>query len=223
MATPAMETIQARSEGIKASWQRRRKYIHTDATDAVIRHAYQQWITYGNRTAIKSASVKLGWPRFAVTSRAMELRLTRTKSKPWTDAEEQMLERWGWLSLPRIAIKLRACGFRRTEAAIHIKLTRLKVRSGIGGWTARSLADLLGIDDHKVSIWIRNGWLTAQRTGIRAFRNDKFFIERNDLRRFVLNHPEEIVLAKIDPAMTLAFLDVISGGKLCEEYRKEAA
>lgn len=79
------------------------------------------------------------------------------------------------------------------------------------------------IDGHKVVSWIRRGWLRSERKGtarIERQGGDVHLVHTNDLRRFLLHHPEEYELA---PLEKFWLLDVVSGGRLCEEYRNEVA
>lgn len=81
----------------------------------------------------------------------------------------------------------------------------------------------MGIDSHKVMGWIRRGWLRAEKKGtLRTERQggDIHLVHTNELRRFLLNHPDEYELG---PVEKFWFLDIVSGGRLCEEYRKEVA
>lgn len=219
MSVP-IEVVQKRAAAIREQWDTRRKYRHTEETDAVIRRAWHLFYEYANKKAVAAAAKQLGWPKHALTQRAKNLGLARVKEKPWTPAEEELLERWAWMSDPRIAGKFRQSGFHRTETAIHLKAKRLKLKSTLDGWGMRQLAKLFGVDDHKISVWSRRGMLKTHRTGITVGQNEKLFIHRDEVRRFILNHPDEVDLAKCEKFW---LLDIVSGGKLCEEFRKEAA
>ena len=79
-------------------------------------------------------------------------------------------------------------------------------------YSGKGLAQALGIDSHVVARWIKSGHLKAQLRG--TARNeqqggDTCLIRENDVRRFVLDHPTEIDLRKVDQ---LRFSDLITNG-----------
>jgi hypothetical protein len=45
-------------------------------------------------------------------------------------------------------------------------------------------------------------------------------VHSNELRRFLLHHPDEYELG---PVEKFFFLDILSGQRLCEDYRQEIA
>ena len=49
---------------------------------------------------------------------------------------------------------------------------------------------------------------------------DSSLVHTNELRRFLLNHPDEYELGPIEK---FRLLEIVSGGHLCEEYRQEIA
>ena len=87
-----LEVVKKRTDGIRRQWNERRKYRHTEATDAAIRHAYHLWYDFGNKKAIQNAADKIGWPKWVLTHRAKDIGLARTKETPWTRGEEALLE-----------------------------------------------------------------------------------------------------------------------------------
>lgn len=115
----------------------------------------------------------------------------------------------------RIGLKIRAeCGTNRTNTAIHLKRRRLKLLANLDGYSACRLADLLGVDGHKVTGWIKRGWLFADRRGSRRVAEqggDSYYIPHASVRPFVLTHYEEVDLAGVD---RLWFLDLVSGGQI---------
>jgi hypothetical protein len=196
---------------------------HTPETDAVIRNAYDQLRQDRSKTALAAAARQLGWSRYQVVKRGRTLGLTNPLDKaPWTAREEELLENWADLSAQRIANKLGEAGFRRTAGSVAQKLCRLRLLKTTGdGYSFRQLAAVLGVEDAKVSLWVRRGFLKMPESGFRG--SERRHLPPSAIRAFLLNHPEEIVLAKIDPAWTLQFLDLVSGGRLCGQYRKEIA
>lgn len=200
-----------------------RKYIHTPKTDALITDAYRKLREYGNRRAVPALQLKLGWPKHAISQRAKAMGLARTKEKPWTDAEEQLLERWVGFSLGCIARKFRQRGYARSETAINLKVKRLHLRATADRWTQSAIAKALGVDPHVVTRWVKAGRMLAEAKGTSRTPQqggDSLLIHRDEVRRFILNHPDDIDLAKVEKFW---FLDVLSKGKLCEEFRREVA
>lgn len=191
----------------------KRKYVPTAGIDEAIRVAYRLQ-RQGDRGALSSVSSTIGWPREAVCKRGAELGLPRIKEKPWTPAEEQILERWGHLAPSGIRSRLAASGFARSIAGIQVKLNRNRIKQNLDGYSACGLARALGVDVHKVLGWIRRGLLNAEHRG--TDRTDKQggdtrWITRKEVRRFVLRAPEELDLARVEK---IWFLDLLTDGKI---------
>ncbi len=202
----------------------KRLYDHTPETDAMIREAYGKLRKFGNRRALRAVGEKLDWPKHAINQRGRELGLSRAKERPWTPEEKALLEKWAHLTLPRICRKLQRAGFRRSETGIKLKMRRMLItKDTLEYCSPTKVALAMGIDSHKVMGWIRRGWLRAEKKGtLRTERQggDIHLVHTNELRRFLLNHPDEYELG---PVEKFWFLDIVSGGRLCEEYRKEVA
>lgn len=202
----------------------RRLYHHTPETDALICDAYAKLRNFGNRRALPALRARLGWPKQAINRRGRELGLARIKEKPWSPEEKQLLERWAHLSLPRIVLKLKQAGFHRSETGIKLKLRRMLIVNDVLPYhSATKIALAMGIDSHKVVSWIHRGWMRGERKGTARTEKqggDIHLVHTSDLRHFLLHHPDEYDLA---PVEKFWFLDVVSGGRLCEEYRNEVA
>ncbi len=192
----------------------KRKYLPTEPIDSAIREAYLKQ-RQGDRLALKAVSRKLGWSRSAVCKRGAELGVTRAKERPWTSTEEDLLERCGHLAPSGIRRQLAAAGSFRSIAAIQVKLNRTRIKQNLQGYSANSLADALGVDVHKILLWIRRGMLRAERRGTERTPSqggDTWWISDRAVRRFVLRAPEEIDLARVEK---IWFLDLLTGGKIC--------
>lgn len=191
----------------------KRKYIPTAAIDQTIREGYHKQ-RQGDRKALRAVSRKIGWTRSAVCKRGAELGITRTKEKPWSPAEEELMERFGHLPASGIRRQLAACGFTRSIAAIQIKVNRNRIKQSLSGYSASSLACALGVDVHKILAWIKRGLLGAERRGTdRTQRQggDTWWIPERAVKRFILRCPEEIDLARVEK---IWFLDLLTGGKI---------
>ena len=190
----------------------RRKYTFTDQIDQFIREAYLSPADSKTRPGIRLLAKKVGIPHWALKKRARELGLARTKELPWSEPELEILARFAWMSDERLRLKLKAAGHMRTATAIHLKLKRMAFKKGGEFYSANSLAQALGIDSHAVARWINAGHLKATLRGtVRGERQngDIYLIREKDVRRFVLEHPCDIDLRKVDQ---LWFIDMLTNG-----------
>jgi hypothetical protein len=192
-----------------------RKYHFTEQIDQLIRAAYLERGKSRALPGLKPLARKLGLPDWALKKRARELGLARTKEKPWSEPELAILARYSWMSDERIRLKLKSAGFLRTVTGIHLKLKRMKFKHDAGFYSANGLASAFGIDSHVVSRWIRSGSLRARVRGTArepSQNGDIYLIHEKDVRRFIIEHPTEIDLRKVDQ---LWFLDLITNGLVC--------
>ena len=123
-----------------------------------------------------------------------------------------ILSRYAWMSDERIRLNLKAAGYARTVTAVHLKLKRMKFKHDGSFYSANGLAQALGIDSHSVARWIRSGHLKAKLRGTARTEQqngDIYLIQEKDVRRFILAHPTDIDLRKVDQ---LWFLDLITNG-----------
>ena len=192
--------------------QSRRKYIFTDQIDQLIRETYLNHRDAKARPGIQLLAKKVGIPHWALKKRARELGLARTKEVPWSEPELETLARYAWMSDERIRLKLKAAGYSRTVTGIHLKLKRMRFKHDGSFYSAYSLAQALGIDSHAVTRWIKSGHLKAELRGTARTEQqngDIYLIHEKDVRRFILEHPTDIDLRKVDQ---LWFLDLITNG-----------
>jgi hypothetical protein len=202
------ETLQAHP--IKS--RSRRKYVFTNQIDELIRAIYLDRPGAKTRPGIRVLAKKVGIPHWALKKRARELGWARTKEKPWSEPELEILARYAWMSDERIRLKLKAAGYTRTVTGIHLKLRRMRFKHDPSFYSANGLAQALGIDSHAVSRWIRSGHLKAKLRGTargEKQNGDIYLIFEKDVRRFILEHPTEIDLRKVDQ---LWFLDLVTNG-----------
>jgi hypothetical protein len=190
----------------------RRKYVFTDEIDQLVREIYLKSPDAKTRPGIRLLAKKVGVPHWALKKRARELGLARTKELPWSEPELQILARYAWMSDERIRQKLKAAGYARTVTGIHLKLKRMRFKQDGSFYSACSLAQALGIDPHAVTRWIKSGHLKAKLRGTARTEQqngDSYLIQEKDVRRFILDHPTDIDLRKVDQ---LWFLDLITNG-----------
>ena len=192
--------------------QGRRKHVFTDQIDQLIREVYLIPRGAKTRPSIPLLAKKVGMPHWALKKRARELGLARTKERPWTDPELEILTRHAWMSDERIRLKLKAAGYARSATAIHLKLRRMQFKHNGSFYSAKSLAQALGIDPHAVTRWIKSGHLKAKLRGTARGpqqNGDIYLIQEKDVRRFILEHPTDIDLRKVDQ---LWFIDLLAAG-----------
>ncbi|MBV9762490.1 MAG: hypothetical protein JO340_18160 [Acidobacteriaceae bacterium] len=191
----------------------KRKHIPTPAIDQAIHDAYQKQ-RRGDRNALHEVSKKIGWTRSAVCKRGAELGITRTKERRWSAVEEELIERFGHLAPSGIRRQLARAGFSRSVSAIQMRLNRNRIKQNLCGYSANSLANALGVDVHKILIWIKRGLLSAERRGTDRTQSqggDTWWISDRAVKRFVFRAPEEIDLARVEK---IWFLDLLTGGKI---------
>ena len=192
--------------------QSRRKYVFTDQIDRLIRESYHNRQNERTRFSVRALAKKVGMPHWALKKRARELGLARTKELPWSERELEILGRYAWMSDERIRLKLKAAGWSRTVTGIHLMLKRMRFKHDGSFYSAYSLAKALGIDPHAVTRWIKSGHLKANFRGTARGpqqNGDSYLIQEKDVRRFILEHPTDIDLRKVDQ---IWFLDLITKG-----------
>jgi hypothetical protein len=188
-----------------------KKYVPNDWIDGMIRRAYQERADkkLSSIPNLMEIAAKAGWPHWAVKKRAVEIGVARTKEYPWSEEELEVLERSAHLCLGRIRLRLKAAGFVRSETAINLKLKRTKLRQNTPYYSANALAGLFGVDRHAVSRWIKLGYLRVKMKGTERTPEqggDTYLIHHKDVREFVVEHPMECDLRKVDQ---LWFIDLL--------------
>ncbi len=159
-------------------------------------------------------------PRWSLTRRAQVLgaATVRRREPPWSAEEHALLMEVSWMGPERISMKMREHGFSRTTTAIAIRLNRFRLRQNIDSYTAQALAKLLNVDIHKVSRWIAEGMLRAERRKGTGGNHDRHHITTADVRAFLLAHPEQYELSKIErTGSKMWFLEMITFGRISED------
>ena len=191
---------------------RRRKYLFTPALDARLHEIYKH-PDRRTHVTVKQYAEKLGWPKHALIQRARKLELSRKygPERAWSEQEISVVEGNSWKSPERIAAILRRAGFQRSATAIKLKQKRLHIPRRSGDvLSAYGLAQLMGVDSHIVTRWIRTGALRAQYRGTRRTPQqggDSYVIWPADVRRFIVTNPMGSDLRKVEP---LWFIDLLT-------------
>lgn len=184
-----------------------RRYPPREDIDTAIREGYMHATAKG---AIKALAERLARPYWWVQKRATALGVTRsnrTRVDCWSSAELAIVEEWASCTLKVICAKLRRAGYRRTEAAVAVKLKRLRIdRHDPDRWSATELAPLLGVNPATVADWIERRELPAKRETWGP--NGRLMIERKQLRAWVKVHRRFVDLRRVDQHW---FLDLLLG------------
>lgn len=194
--------------------RRRKKYIADDHIDAIIREVYHRRLEENDRQATRWAQLETGWPKFMIARRGAELGLARTKEPNWSPLELAILEETAHLGVDAVRKRLAKRGFARTRTAIVMKRKRLKLTAYLDGYSGNALAELFGVDNHRIYHWIADGILAAQRRETdRSHKQggDTYWIRRPDVHAFVMNHPDEYDLRKVEKWW---FLSLITEGRI---------
>jgi hypothetical protein len=175
-----------------------KKYHFDEASDRLIREYYDT-----HTETIDRLSQMLGFPRWTIKRRAQVLGLARTKEKPWLEKDVVYLE----TNLHRLSMAVLSRKLHRSVTAVALKAKRLGIRKSDEGFTARSLAQAFGVDDHKVVRWVELGLLKAARRNTER-PNDMYLIPDREVKRFVCTYPTEFDLRKVDQVW---FIDLVVG------------
>lgn len=182
---------------------RRQKYRWTPERDALMRERYDARV----RGRALEIARDFGWPKWAITHRAMDLGLAYTKPANWSQEETAFLLDHAGVHTP-LWISKRVG---RTVTAVVMKLKHLHLSRRVqNGYTARDAALCFGIDDHVVTGRIRQGLLHAERRGTER-ANDALVIQDADILAFIREHPMAFRLDRVDQ---LWFMDLVLGGRL---------
>ena len=177
------------------SWK---KYLFDEASDRLINECYD-----GCTETIDRLSQRLGFPRWVIKRRAQALGLARAKEKPWSEKEITYLE----TNLHRLSVAVLAKKLGRSVTGVALKAKRLGIKKSDEGYTARSLAQAFGIDDHKIVRWVELGLMHASRRNSER-PNDMYLIPDREVKRFVCTYPTEFDLKRVEQVW---FIDLLAG------------
>lgn len=166
-----------------------KKFNWTEGLDSILKRSYRTARDRNelirNLTYIQRLT---GFPRFAITSRASALSLTRIRKQPWTTLELSHLRELAGTCGRKTLAKILG----RSEYSVKWGLTRLTLSSRITeGYSRTDLVGLLGVSPTSVRRWQRMGWL--------AFGWDGRASEAS-VRRFLKMHPNQYQLSFVDEA-----------------------
>lgn len=181
-----------------------RIYDSDEHTDAAIRTTYCKPTGRGE---INALAARLGRPRWWITKRASWLGFVspRLKQPDWTDDEIEIMMRSAHRHPKTIQAHLKRAGYARSETAITVKLKRQGgvrlARLTNGRYTATSLAQVMGVDNHCVLQWIAKQWLAARRRSTARTEQqggDPWEITEPAVRRFIIENTHAVDIRKCD-------------------------
>jgi hypothetical protein len=174
--------------GKRISTEKRREHW-PDEYDQLIREAYA---AAKNRRSLSANITRVvrrtGHSREYIARRAQSLGVIREVRNPWTAAEENFLrEKAGEVTAAEIQ---RLLG--RGKNSVWVKMQRLKLSMRVtAGYSIKDLRDCFGVTYPTVKRWIDLGYI--RWSGPTAERTDE-----NNVRQFVITHPELWSAKKID-------------------------
>ncbi|TXG99988.1 MAG: DNA-binding protein [Nevskiaceae bacterium] len=172
-----------------------------EATDQLIRAAYLD----GARGAVSELAAKLGIEPWRISKRAGELKIAavRLKDVVWSSQELAIVEDLAELGEAAVLRELRQRGFERSPAAVSNMVEEFLWRQERSdAWSARALADLMGVDPHVVLRWIERGGLKARQVG------GQWEITRKALKAWIVDHPQAVNIKKVNQ---IWFIDMLGG------------
>jgi len=154
------------------------------------------------------------YPRQYVRRIASENGWAKPKITDWSPREEEyLMEKYPAKGFVAIQNGLRRIngGVTRTRTAIVVKVKRLHINKRNGGLTMRMMEALLGVDHHKIERWLASGLISAKRKGtdrLPVQGGDMWHFEIKKIRDFIINHPEEIDVRRVEP---VNFIHLVAG------------
>lgn len=184
----------------------RKRYHSTEQIDEAIRAFYAKPVKAGQMPIF---SERIKRPYWWIKNRAAELGVAvpRVKPLPWSSEEIAILKDSGHLTPRRIAIKLKAAGFKRSTTAVVMQLKRVDGidRTDPDTFTFNELARLMGVDDKTVRRWHEKEGMPAKRKH-QDVSGGTWMVTRRQLRSWMASHQQLIDLRKVD---RFWFLDLV--------------
>ena len=201
-------------ECVQRAWagRSRKKSIYPEITPEMAEQIHRLYLSPTGSGEVKALAEKLRIPRWKLTryARNQGWLPTYKGSAHWSQEEIDILDRYAYLSPPRIQVRLRQAGFRRSETSIVIKRKRMNLMANLDGQTCSSLSKCFGVNQKTVAYWIGKGWLKARRRGSARTPEqggDIYYIVDRAVRKFVKDHPHLVDLRKVDKEW---FIDLLT-------------
>jgi hypothetical protein len=153
------------------------------------------------------------YPRWYIRRLATQMGLARVKEPNWSEIEINWLHknfpRKGWSALQSGLRRING-GQSRSRTAIQLKAKRESLNKRSDGFTLSMLMVLLGVDHHKIHRWLSLGLIEATRKGTdrkEVQGGDMWHFTEKDIRKFIINYPEEIDLRRVEK---YTFIDLLA-------------
>jgi hypothetical protein len=166
----------------------RRKFVWTSGLDEILRRAYKNANTRKElSTNLSNIQRGSGFTRNVILSRAVQLGLSFSTRRPWTEQEVETLEaRSGQATLKALAVRLN-----RTHSSVKAKLKELGLSGRLSeGYTQDDLRQLLGASTRSIKHWLACGWL----------RMVQGRIPEASVLKFLRLHSEQYHLGRVNQA-----------------------
>jgi hypothetical protein len=165
-----------------------RKFVWTSELDEILRRAYKNAETREDLSTNLNHLQRLsGFTRNVILSRAVQLGLSFSTRRPWTEEEFKVLEeRAGQESVKALAIRLK-----RTHSSVKAKLKKVGLSARLSeGYTQDDLRQLIGASSRSIRLWLASGWL----------RMVDGRISEASVLKFLRLHSEQYHLGRVDQA-----------------------
>src|SRR5215470_10617727 len=166
----------------------RKRYVWTTELDAMLVSAYRRALTRRELSrSLTALQLRSGFTRVVILERAVQLRLSFSRRRPWAPEEIALLESMaGRYSTASISRRLK-----RTFGSVKAKLKQLEISARVTeGYSQADLAELLGASPASIRRWGRNGWLPLVNGRI----------SETAVVKFLRLHPHEYQLRRVDEA-----------------------
>jgi hypothetical protein len=199
-------------------------FVHTEQSDSVIREAYRH-MTFGRakgRLTLDQVAARLGCGRRTVESRARALGVVRPRAEVrLSEPEVEIIKRYAHLSVTALRKRLEKAGFRRSRGQIMACRARelgpvAEIREDRDRYSARQLAQCLGVHGNTVLRWIKWGWLQAERVErdwAGSPIDHQWLVRAKDARQFVIDYTAHVDFSRADKYWLVGLLTGQWGAK----------
>lgn len=201
------------------------KYVLTDEIKQRLYEIYEYRFKDKNRPkdlpGVKEYAKQIGLPEHMLTKWAVSLGLAHLKEPPWSDAEIDLLDQFGYQSPDNLTKVFKEHGFKRTKLGILLMRKRRMSHKATPYYSVNALAKMFNVDSHGVVAWIKKGWLKFIYKGTRRGQSenqnsgDTRLVHVDWIYDFIVKHPTEFQLRYVDQ---LWFLSIVTKGDVKLSY-----
>lgn len=167
---------------------RHKRFVWTADLETRLTRIYQESKTREDLTAgLNHLQRFSGFSRIVITSRAGSLGLNHVRRRGWTSREIDFVqEHVGILSVSAIARRLQRSHYSVKAKVASLRLS-LRVREG---YSVEDIRTLLGVKVQRIHAWLEKDWLRVENRRV----------TEASVREFLISHPEEYKLNRVDEA-----------------------